>query len=77
MFWEAVDAKWGVLKPWGGASGGGVVALNQKVLNKFLKVCVEGEGALQGAWPQCPVNPLLPQEVEHSIPPFLYQLQKI
>ena len=26
---------------------------------RFLKVCAEGEGALQGAWPQCPVRPLL------------------
>ena len=42
MFWEALDAKWGVLKSWGGASGGGVVTLNQKVLDKFLKDCVEG-----------------------------------
>ena len=77
MFWETLDAKWGVLKPWGGASGGGVVALNQKVLDKFLKVCVGGEGARQGALLQHPVNPLLPREVEHSIPPFLHQLQKI
>ena len=51
MFWETLDAKWGVLKPWGGTSGGGVVALNQKVLDKFLKVFVEGEGTRQGAWP--------------------------
>ena len=70
MFWKYLDAKLGVLKPRGGTSGGGVVALNQKVLNKFLKVCVEGEGALQGAWPQCPVNPLLPQEVEPQYPSF-------
>ena len=77
MFWEAMDAKWGVLKPWEGASRGGISALNQKVLDKFLKVCVGGEGARQGALLQHPVNPLLPREVEHSIPPFLYQLQKI
>ena len=51
MFWETLDAKWGVLKPWGGTSGGGVVALNQKVVDKFLKVCVEGEGPLQGTQP--------------------------
>ena len=56
----------------GGASGGGVVALNQKLLDKFLKVCVEGEGACQGALPQRPVSPLIPQEVEHSLPPFLF-----
>ena len=63
MFWETLDAKWGVLKPWGLTSGGGVVALNQKMLDKFLKVCIEGEGACQGARPQRPVSPLLPREV--------------
>ena len=31
--------------------------------DKFLKVCVEGAGACQGAWPQRPVSPLLPREV--------------
>ena len=77
MFWETLDAKWGVLKPWGGTRGGGVVALNQKVLDKYLKVFIEEKGTRQGVRLQCPVNPLLPREVEHSIPPFLHQLQKI
>ena len=76
MFWEALDAKWGVLKPWEGASRGGISALNQKVLDKFLKVCVEGEGAHQGAWPQCPVNPLLPQEVEPQYTSFSSSVAK-
>ena len=60
-----------------GASGGGVVALNQKLLDKFLKVCVEGEGARQGARLQRPVSPLTPREVEHSVPPLPRQWQKI
>ena len=73
MLWEALEAKRG------GASGGGigVVTLNQKVADKFLKVCVEWEGAHQGTQPLCPVSPLLPQEVEHILPPFLHQWQKI
>ena len=49
------------------------VTLNQKVVDKFLKVCAEGQGAHQGARLQCPVSPLLSQEVEHSLPPFLHQ----
>ena len=79
MLWEVLEAKWGIPKPWGGASrgGGGVVALNQKVVDKFLKACVEGKGAHQGSWPQRPVNPLLPREVEHSLPSFLHQWLKI
>ena len=70
MFWETLDAKWGVLKPWGGTSGGGVVALNQKVLDKYLKVFIEEKGTRQGVRLQCPVNPLLPQEVEPQYPSF-------
>ena len=61
----------------GRASGGGVVILNQKLVDKFLKICVEEEGACQGAQPQRPVSPLTPWEVEHSLPPFLRQWQKI
>ena len=53
------------------------IALNQKVVDKFLKICVEGEGARQGAQLQRPASLLLPQEVEHSLPPFLRQWQKI
>ena len=79
MLWEVLVAKWGIHKPWGGASGGGggVVALNHKVLDKFLKVCIEGEGARQGTQLQHPVSPLLPREVEHSLPPFICQWQEI
>ena len=79
MLWEVLEAKWGIPKPWGGASrgGGGVVALNQKVVDKFLKVFMEGEGARKVAQPQRSVSPLFPQEVEHSLPPFLCQWQKI
>ena len=51
------------------------IALNQKVVDKFL-VCAEGEGDRQGARLQCPISPLLSQEVEHSLPPFLHQWQK-
>ena len=43
-----------------------VIALNRKVVDTFLKVCVEGEGARQGALPQRPISPLFPQEVEQS-----------
>ena len=53
-----------------------VIALNQKVVDKFLKVCAEGQGARQGTQLQCPVSPLLSQEVKHSLPPFLHQWQK-
>ena len=35
------------------------IALNQKVVDEFLKVCAEGEGARQGTRPQRPVSPLL------------------
>ena len=35
MFWEALEAKWGILKPWGGASGGCGGRLKS---HKFLKV---------------------------------------
>ena len=52
MFWEALEA-----------SGGGGGRLKS---DKFLKVCVEGEGARQGARPQRPISPLFPQEVEQS-----------
>ena len=42
--------------PWGNivcpAPQLGSMGLNQKLLDKFLKVCVEGEGARQGARPQ-------------------------
>ena len=76
MLWEALEAKWGTPGPWEAQAELVVVALNQKVVDKFLKVCVEGEGARQGAQPQRPVSPLLPREVDHSLPPFLCQWQK-
>ena len=76
MLWEALEAKWGTPGPWEAQVEVAVVALNKKVVDKFLKLCVDGEGACQSPWPQRPVNPLLPQEVEHSLPPFLRQWQK-
>ena len=62
--------------PWEAQAEVVAIALNQKVVDKFLKVCVEGEGARQGAGPQHPVSPLLPREVEYSLPPFIHQWQK-
>ena len=76
MLWEALEAKWGTPGSWEAPAEVAAVALNQKVVDKFLKVCVEGEGARQGAGPQHPVSPLLPREVEHSLPPFIHQWQK-
>ena len=76
MLWEALGAKWGTSGPWEEKAEVATFTLNQKVVDKFLKVCVEGKGARQGAWPQHPVSPLLPQEVEHSLPPILHQWQK-
>ena len=69
MLWDALEAKWGTPGPWEVQAEVAVVALNKKVVDKFLKVCVEGEGARQGVRPQRPVSPLLP--------PFLRQWQKI
>ena len=74
---EALGAKWRTPGPWEAPAEVVVVALNQTVVDKFLKVCVEWEGARQGAQPQLPVSPLLPREVEHSLPPFLSQWQNI
>ena len=76
MLWEALETKWGTLGPWEAQAEVAVVALNQKVVDKLLKVCIEGEGAWQGAWRQSPVSPLLPLRVENSLPPFLHQWQK-
>ena len=76
MLWEALRAKWGTPEPWEAQAEVAVFALNQKVVDKFLKVYVEGEEARQGAQLQRPVSPLLPWEVEHSLPPFLCQWQK-
>ena len=77
MLWEALGAKWGTPGPWEAETEVAAMALNQKVVEKFLKVCAEQEGALQGTRPQRPVSPLLPREVEHSLLPFLHQWQKI
>ena len=76
MLWEALEAKWGTPGPWEAQAEVVAIALNQKVVDEFLKVCVEGEGARQGAGPQNPISPLLPREVEHSLSPFLHQWQK-
>ena len=44
MFWDALGAKWGTPGPWEAKTEAAVIALNQKVMDKFLKVCVEEEG---------------------------------
>ena len=67
MLWEALEAKWGTSGSWEAQGDVAAVALNQKVVDKFLKVCLKGEGARQGARPQRPVSPLLPREVEQSL----------
>ena len=59
MLWEALEAKWGILGPWKAQMEAAAIALNQKVVDEFLKVCAEGEGARQGTRPQRPVSPLL------------------
>ena len=41
MFWEALGAKWGTLGPCEAQTEAVAIALNQKVMDKFLKVCVE------------------------------------
>ena len=66
MLWEALEAKWGTPGSWEAQAEVAVVALNQKVVDKFLKVCLKGEGARQGAQPHRSVSPLLPREVEQS-----------
>ena len=62
MLWEALEAKWGTPGPWEAQVEVAAIALNQKVVDEFLKVCAEGEGAHQAAQPQRPVSPLLPWE---------------
>ena len=37
--------KWGTFGPWKEQTEVAAIALNQNVVNKFLKVCIEGEGA--------------------------------
>ena len=37
--------KWGTFGPRKEQTEVAAIALNQKVVNKFLKVCIEGEGA--------------------------------
>ena len=46
MLWEALGAKWGTPRPWEAQTEAAEIALTQKVVDKYLKVCVEGEGAL-------------------------------
>ena len=57
---------------WEAQSKAVAVALNQKVVDKFFKGLRRGEGARQGSWPQRPVSPLLPREVDHFLPPFFF-----
>ena len=73
MLWVALEAKWGTPGPWEAQAEVAVVALNKKVVDK---VCAEGEGARQVTRLKRPVSPLLPWEVEHSLPPLLRQWQK-
>ena len=77
MFWEALYVNWGIPRSWKVQGEVVVIALNRKVVDTFLKVSVEWEGARQGTQPLCPVSPLLPQEVEHGLPPFLHQWNMI
>ena len=44
MLWEALGAKWGTPRPWEAQTEAAEIALNQKVMDTFLKVCVEEEG---------------------------------
>ena len=44
MFWEALGANWGTPGTWEVQTEAAAIALNQKVMDKFLKVCVEEEG---------------------------------
>ena len=48
MFGEALGAKWGTLGPWEAQTEAVAIALNQKVMDTFLKVCVEEGGGLAG-----------------------------
>ena len=59
MLWEDLGAKWGTPGPWEVQTEVAVIALNPKVVGKFLKVCAQGEGARQDTRPQRPVSPLL------------------
>ena len=47
MLWEDLGAKWGTPGPWEVQTEVAVIALNPKVVGKFLKVCAQGEG---GRW---------------------------
>ena len=46
MFWEALGAKWGTPGPCEVKTEVAAIALNQKVMHKFLKVCVGEERPL-------------------------------
>ena len=56
MLWEDLGAKWGTPGPWEVQTEVAVIALNPKVVGKFLKVCAQGEGARQDTRPQRPVS---------------------
>ena len=45
MLWEALGAKWGTPRPWEAQTEVVAIALNQKVVDKLSKVCIEGEEA--------------------------------
>ena len=45
MLWEALGAKWGTPGPWEAQTEVVAIALNQKVVDKLSKVCIEGEEA--------------------------------
>ena len=45
MLWEALGANWGTPGPWEAQTEAAAIALNEKVVDKYLKVCVEREGA--------------------------------
>ena len=44
MLWEALEAKWRTPGPWEAQTEAAEIALNQKVMDTFLKVYVEEEG---------------------------------
>nr|XP_005907719.1 PREDICTED: ATP-binding cassette sub-family A member 3-like [Bos mutus] len=74
MLWEALEAKWGTPGPWEAQAEVALVALNKKVVDKFLKVCAEWEGARQVAQPQRPVKnihqKMSSNEINHILSTF-------
>lgn len=66
---RALGTKWGTPGPWEVQIGSAVIA-QLKVVDKFLKVCVEGRGLASVPGHSGPCKPL---GIEHSVPPFLCQ----